>query len=237
MSGNGFSGFQEFEDTRDDASALLFAIQAQLAKLSTCTVVRVAAVHPAENPLDGGTVDVQPLVKMIDGANNTYPHGLLYSLPYLRLQSGTSAVIMDPVIGDIGIALFADRDITAVKATKEVAPPGSRRWFDMSDGMYLPALGSLNVTPAQYVKFLPDNAGVEIITPGAVTVNCEKTATINCKDAVVHGSHSYSWDVDGYGERTTFSGGSSFQVDSYKDGAVVNTTEHGWTPPKLPDPT
>jgi hypothetical protein len=85
----------------------------------------------------------------------------MYGLPYLRIQGGVNAVIIDPQPGDIGIAVFASRDITNVKSTKAQANPGSFRMHDFSDGMYLGGL--LNGVPSQYVQFSSD--GISIVCP------------------------------------------------------------------------
>jgi hypothetical protein len=85
----------------------------------------------------------------------------MYGLPYLRVQGGANAIIIDPQPGDIGIAVFASRDITNVKSTKAQANPGSFRTHDFSDGMYIGGL--LNGVPTQYIKF--SDTGIEIVSP------------------------------------------------------------------------
>lgn len=65
-------------------------------------------------------------------------------------------MIVDPVIGDIGIAVFADRDISTVKRTKAQGNPGSRRRFDAADGMYLGGL--LNSAPTNYLQLSSDGS-------------------------------------------------------------------------------
>lgn len=132
---------------------LVFIIRQQLAKISTVKLVQVKAVDAAAK-----TVDVQPLVNQLDGQNNATPHGTILGVPYIIWQYGTNAVIGDPVVDDIGIMLCADRDISAVKATKAVAPPGSLRQLDAADGIYLG--GILNGDPEQWVKFT--DTGMEL---------------------------------------------------------------------------
>lgn len=50
-------------------------------------------------------------------------------------------------------------------------------------------------------------------------------------NAKVHGLKSYSWDVNGYGSKVTFNGGSNFTIDNYTTGASVTTNTHTWTAP------
>jgi hypothetical protein len=75
-------------------------------------------------------------------------------------------VIIDPQPGDIGIAVFASRDITNVKSTKAQSTPGTFRTHDFSDGMYLGGL--LNGTPTQYIRF--DTGGVSVVSETAISM-------------------------------------------------------------------
>jgi hypothetical protein len=122
------------------------------------------------------------MVNMIDGIGNKTPHGTIFNLPYFRLQGGTSAIIMDPQVGDIGIALICDRDISSVKATQAVSNPGSNRLHDLADGIYIG--GILNGIPTSYIQF--DSLGNIVITPkpgGFVNVN----GSIHATGAVIAG--------------------------------------------------
>ncbi|WP_246216996.1 oxidoreductase [Paraburkholderia panacisoli] len=113
-----------------------------------------------------GFLTLQPLVNQLDGYGNATPHGPIYNVPYFRLQGGANAIIIDPQVGDIGFAGFADRDISSVKANKGQANPGSKRQFSMADAVYMG--GILNGTPSQYIAF--SASGVAITSPTAVTI-------------------------------------------------------------------
>ena len=139
---------------------LLFVVQQALAKVQTASVVKVIACSNAGGVSPVGTADVQILVNQISGQGNPTPHLTMYGLPYLRIQGGANAVIIDPQAGDIGIAVFASRDITNVKKTKAQANPGSFRTHDFSDGMYLGGL--LNGTPSQYLQF--SGSGIALVS-------------------------------------------------------------------------
>lgn len=145
---------------------LQFVIHQALAKIQTATIVKVVSCTNDGGVSPVGTVDVQILVNQISGQSVATPHVTMYSLPYLRMQGGANAVILDPEPGDIGIAVFASRDITNVKNTKAQANPGSFRTHDFADGMYLGGL--LNGMPSQYVQF--STAGVSIISPSIITL-------------------------------------------------------------------
>ena len=145
---------------------LAFIIQQALSKVQTATVVKVIACSNDGGVSPVGTVDVQILVNQISGQKVATPHVTMYGLPYLRIQGGSNAVIIDPQPGDIGIAVFASRDITNVKSTKAQANPGSFRMHDFADGIYLGGL--LNAVPTQYVQF--GSGGVTIVSPDTITL-------------------------------------------------------------------
>lgn len=158
----GYVGQQDLTSATSEYNKLTFVIAQMLSGRSTAAVVRVEAVNPPDDPLGAaGTVDVLPLVAQINGAGEPTPHGTVFGLPYFRLQGGTNAIVMDPKVGDLGLAVFADRDISSVKVTKGPANPGSRRQADMADGLYFG--GFLNGVPAQYVRFSAD--GIDIVSP------------------------------------------------------------------------
>ncbi len=175
----GYAGQARPAEGGDEYGAQMFLISQALARLSTSTLVRVVAVTNAGGVAPVGFVDVQPLVNQLDGAGNAVPHAVLHNLPYFRLQGGTDAIILDPKVGDIGIAVFASRDISAVKASKGQANPGSWRSHDMADGLYVGGL--LNGTPVQYVQFTA--GGINVVSPSKVTVqapNIEMNASSQC---------------------------------------------------------
>ena len=160
-------GLQQPSTESSDYNALLFVIAQELLKMQTATLVKVVACTNSGGLSTAGTVDVQPLINQMTGDRKAVPHGVVYGLPYLRVQGGANAVIMDPTPGDIGICVFANRDISAVVAKKGQANPGSLRIFDWSDGLYLG--GVLNGTPTQYIRFTADG-DVEIKPASKVTI-------------------------------------------------------------------
>jgi hypothetical protein len=146
--------------TWGDYNTYYFAILEALKKVQTATLVRVESCTNDGGVSPFGFVNVTPLVNQVDGNGNPTPHGTVCGLPYLRLQGGANAVIIDPEPGDIGIAVFASRDISKVKSTQDQANPGSGRLFNYADGIYLG--GVLNAAPTQYIQFNSD--GVSIVS-------------------------------------------------------------------------
>ncbi len=155
------------QNVSGDYNSMSFAIQQALAEIQTATLVRIVSCTNAGGLSPVGFVDVLPLVNQVDGKGNATPHVAMHNLPYLRIQGGSNAVIIDPQAGDIGIAIFASRDISKVKTTKAPANPGSWRRHDFSDGLYLG--GVLNGAPIQYFQFTAE--GINIVSPTKITLS------------------------------------------------------------------
>jgi hypothetical protein len=150
----GFAGQQTPWDENTPGHMQRFMAEQILGRVNTAMLCKVQAVSGGGNA-SVGTVDVLPLAKMMDGLSNTFSHGVINNLPYFRLQGGKNAVIIDPKAGDIGVAVFADRDISGVKRSKKEAPPGSFRRFDMADGLFFPCF--LGEKPDNRVEFADGN--------------------------------------------------------------------------------
>ena len=150
----GFFGQQTPQDQNTPMQMQRFMVEQILGRVRTVAVCTVKAVTGGGNAAVG-YVDVQPMTKLMDGVGNTFSHGVINNLPYFRLQGGKNAVIIDPKAGDIGVAVFADRDISGVKRSKKEAPPGSFRRFDYADGLFFPCF--LGEKPDNYVQFADGN--------------------------------------------------------------------------------
>jgi hypothetical protein len=160
---------QQPSSTATELQALSFLVNSILAHVRTVHPVRVVAVHGGGlGPI--GTVDVLPLVSQVNGIGQGQAHTIVYGRPYNRWQGGSSAVILDPEVGDIGQLQCCDRDISNVVATLTAALPASLRRFSFADGIYVsPCLSA--TAPTQYVQFVPGGAGINVVSPGTVTVN------------------------------------------------------------------
>lgn len=163
---DGFFSFQNAGTGGSNFNSLAFMMQQHTRRMNSSTVVKVIAVTNDGDTSPVGFVDIQPMVDLVDGDNNRIAHGVIYHCPYFRLQGGSNAIILDPQVGDMGIALFADRDISSVCANKGQAAPGSARRFSFADGMYVGGL--LNGVPTQYMQFSAD--GITIKSPTKVQI-------------------------------------------------------------------
>lgn len=156
-------------DNLGGAGELKFIIESVVSRIQTVMLVQVLKVKSGGiNPV--GMVDVQPMVAQLDGDGNAVAHGVIHNIPYMRLQGGSNAIIIDPQVGDIGMCGFCSRDISSVKINKSLSTPQSKRRFDFSDGLYFG--GFLNGTPTQYIMF---SDGIKIYSPSKIELEAPET--------------------------------------------------------------
>lgn len=181
------TGYQSVAASSSDYNARDLQIRRAISQLSTATLVKVMAVTVTPGDLGPtGFVDVQPLVSQLDGAGAATPHGVVHNLPFVRAQSGTSAIIMDPAVGDIGLVVFCSRDVSAVKRTRQQSNPGSRRKYDWADGIY--AHGLLSDTPLQYVRFSANGIEMQPLSGKSITLKANGAPIIVEGDLHVTGA-------------------------------------------------
>lgn len=199
---------------------LQFLILQRLLRVQTATMVEIQAVHGGGlGPT--GTVDVLPLVDQVDGAGNAIPHVTLYGRPYVRWAGGENAVILDPQVGDLGLMVFASRDLSAVIKSRNHGPPPSARLFSYADGLYVG--GYPNATPTQFIQFLIDGSGnpngitIQSVT-GPVTIN---GVTIDTSGNVVSpGDITGDGTVTGKTQVIAKTGGSAVHLSTHTHGGV-----------------
>lgn len=182
--------------------------------LSGCYFIELAKVIAIRGTAPNLVVDVLPLVTRTDPGGASINNSPVYNIPVWRLQRGSSAVIMDPVAGDIGLIAICDRDNSIVRANRKPSVPGSKRTHSKSDAIYLG--GVINNQPTQYIQFA-DNA-INIVSPGNVNVNCN-TANItapggvNATTPLMH----VTGDITAGGNITDNSGTQSASLKSLRD--------------------
>ena len=181
MSEIGYKSIAKPETPGSDFNAISFLIRQILSQANSAMLVQVKAVTNAGELAEVGFVDVQPMVHMLDGYGHPWEHTTIYHIPYLRIQGGTDAIILDPKEGDIGVAVFADKDISSVKANKAASNPGSSRRNDMADGLYMG--GFLNGIPTQYIAF--SASGIDILSPTKITCTAPIVSVVAATSATV----------------------------------------------------
>lgn len=201
------------EQSIEGAMQFEYIINRMIGKKHTITLVRIESVE-AGGTGEVGFVTVMPLVMQIDGDGNGIKNTPLYKLPYFRLQGGSNAIIIDPKKGDLGLAAFADRDISLVKTNKKESLPASKRQFDISDGLYFG--GFLNGAPAQYVHFL--ESGIDIVSTGKVSITAPSGFELNSgADTVINSAGGFSSDSQTFQANAVasaqFTGGGGISAD------------------------
>ena len=172
MSENTVKGQKKPNTAGSEYNALQFMIkQAIGGQVHTAIPCRVQAV-------DGLFVDVLPLVSSVDGYGESVEPTTLFHLPVFRYHAGVAAVIVDPVPGDIGLAVFAQADSSNVNTdTDAPQQPGSFRRYSMSDGFYFGAFH-----PA------PPSVYIEVTQAGVVNIQAD---TVNISGDCVIGGISF----------------------------------------------
>ena len=144
--------------------------------VNTAKVVKVVAAYPGGTDGPAGYVDILPLVCELDADGNVLSPTTIYHVPYFRLQAGVAAVVIDPVPGDIGVAVIAQSDSSAVpQVATQPVQPGSYRRYSEADSFYVG--GFLNKAPSAWIELTQEGIinitaknGVNIDTPN-VTIS------------------------------------------------------------------
>jgi len=227
-------------DAASEVGRMDYIIRSALSGMRTAIPVKVISVTNTGGLAAIGKVSVQPLVNAVDGDGQSWEHGIIHNVPYMRIQGGANGVILDPAVGDIGIATVCDRDISTVKNTGKVSAPGSNRKNDMSDMVYLMTI--IGAAPTQYIQF--NSSGITIHSPNKVTItapNAEVIATtkvqvtapnvqidassnctINAPTITLNGALNQT-----SGGAATFSGAMTVTGDVTAAGTSVHTHKHG----------
>jgi hypothetical protein len=160
--------------------------------INTCDWVQVVAVDTVLK-----TVDVKPMVTQLAADDKPIEHSIIHGLPYFRYQAGGAAIIIDPVIGDKGLCVYAQNDVSGVQATGKEAPPTSYRKFDYADGCFIGCISAISPTPTTYIKMVDGEIDIvattiklngAVVMTGTVTSNGKDTSDTHKHNLVQPGS-------------------------------------------------
>lgn len=155
-------------------------------KVNVAIPVRVDSCTAPGPDAPAGYVSATPLVAQRDADGKALEQVSIPQLPFFRLCCGSAAVVTDPQPGDVGLAVFAQSDISGLQAGKsETVPPGSFRSFDMSDGIYLG--GILGTAPQTYLHLDPQK--------GEITIKCPTKVTIEVPEVEIKARSSVTMDT------------------------------------------
>lgn len=151
MTDKGYFGQDSAQTNTSETNTRQFAAQQLMNLISTATLCKVDSITNKGEVKAIGTMSCTPLVNMLDGVGRSFKHGSINKIIYCRMQGGKNAVILDPKVGDIGLVVFCDRDISAVKQAKKQANPGSGRRNDFADGVWVMTV--IADAPENYLEF------------------------------------------------------------------------------------
>lgn len=214
-------GTKKLTSANTQTNALMFLIEMMLRDtVNTAEVVTVTGVDTGGPESMTGYVDVMPLVCQTDADNNALPPATIFRLPYSRIHGGVAALVIDPVPGDIGLAVFCKRDSSGVKQAQATpVQPASFRIFDQADGYYFG--GFLNKAPEIWLELNQDREAV-LHAPVRVTIETQECVvdapnTYFTGNAFIDGNLSWGGSGYGYGNRpASFRGGLDNQGGTIK---------------------
>jgi hypothetical protein len=209
-----FSYSAPFEAQFDEGRAQQYIIESLIQGVHTCQLVKVSAVRPTAGKV--GFCDVLPLVTDTDTNGQMIEQSPVFNVPYLQYQGGASAIILAPAVGDIGLCMFAQNDITNVKASQASGPPNTLRTHNSGDGLYIG--GVLNADPTQYVRFNAN--GIDIVSPnGPVNLQTSGNVHITAAQCIFDCNVVFNQNVT---STKTGSGVNSFAAPIVAPDAVIN---------------
>lgn len=145
--------------------------------VSTSLPVVVTAVERKGEDAGAGYVTVKPLLQPRNNSGDGLEVTTIPKLPYFRLQHGKAAIICDPRVGDIGLAVVAKHDISNINGSTTPKVPATYRKFDPSDSFYIG--GFWGKAPEVFIH-LEDEGTIKIKAPTKITMDapeCEVNAS------------------------------------------------------------
>lgn len=144
--------------------------------LNTSALVSVGGVDGGGTDNPAGHVSATPLVCQTDARGNAMPMTAIPKLRFFRYQAGKAAVVLDPIAGDQGVAVFFKQDSSGVQdGTTNAVIPGSFRSFDQSDGVVFS--GVQNQAPTVWIELTQDET-ITIHAPKGVKIETDETVEV-----------------------------------------------------------
>ena len=190
--------------------------------VSTSLPVVVTAVERKGEDAGAGYVTVKPLLQPRNNSGDGLEVTTIPKLPYFRLQHGKAAIICDPKVGDIGLAVVAKHDISNINGSTTPKVPATYRKFDPSDSFYIG--GFWGKAPEVFIH-LEDEGTIKIKAPTKIT--------IESPECEVNASTSFTVNSSQINLNGPISGGGSGGADATFTGDVnakgISLTSHTHT--------
>lgn len=226
---------RRLERVEEQQEALLTAARGNEADLWTSIPAIVQSFDPAAI-----TVVAQPAIQIrklnADGTETWVRLPLLLDVPVQFPQGGIFVHTFPIAPGDEVLIQFSARCIDNWFQSGGVQVQSELRMHDLNDGFAIPGVrsrprplaGGVSTTATQ-LRTVDGECYIEITEDGK--------ARVQAVDVEVHASHSYSWDVNGFGERVTYEGANTWNVHKWqtpRPGDTVTVTNTAISPPEGP---
>lgn len=225
------------ERTDDLTEALLAALSGFQAGLWTAMPAIIQSFDATKMTVTAKPA-IQAQMRAPDGRVSWKPLPLLVDVP-VQFVGGGGATFTFPIkAGDEATIIFTSRCLDAWWQSGGVQVQSELRMHDLSDGIAIVGLRSLpralpaiSTTAAQ----LRSDDGQTLIELEPATGKVRIQAT----DVEVHARHSYSWDVNGFGERVTYLGANTWNRHKWQTPRItppdtVTETNSDIHPPEIP---
>jgi hypothetical protein len=156
-----------------------------------------------------------------DGTRILEDYPLISKCPVVFPSGGGFTMTFPLAAGDECVLMFNDRQIDAWLVNGPGFAPTTRRVHDISDAI-------------AFVGLRSNPRALEDVSETAVQLRSDDGTNfveVNQNGVRVHSDTVYEWDVHGYGQKITWTGGSTWRIDNYMTGATVTTVDHAIAPP------
>jgi hypothetical protein len=161
--GQGYAGQIGNTDGNSDINRHAFQHEQLSGEKRTHFVAKIVKVYNRNSLDEPCTVDIQPVVKQMDGVGKASSHGTIYGIPVPRNQSGDSVLINDPQTGDVANFSVLDRDHSSSQANDWAeSNPGSFRRSSMSDAVFHSVMPRKGQAVKQFIRFDDGDGGLTI---------------------------------------------------------------------------
>lgn len=159
-----------------------------------------------------------------DGVRTLAEYPLLLRVPAQFVGGGGFTLTFPVAAGDECLVVFNDQQIDNWVLNGAGQPPSVDRVHDLSDGMAI-------------LGFRSNPRALQDVSTEAAQLRSDDGTTfveVNAQGVKIHSGTVYEWDVQGYGQKITWTGGANYTIDNYVTGAVVTTNSHPIAPPGPP---
>ena len=119
-------------DSNSLSGAIKLAIRKSMQDMHNMLPAQVVAYNSGNN-----TATVQPLISVIDTANNQTIR-VQITVPVLQMGGGGFVLLFPIKAGDLGWIKSNDRDISIFKQSKQQSAPNTERFHDFADSVFIP---------------------------------------------------------------------------------------------------